>query len=297
MTAATDVPQLYRPTAIDLWVEDAFTRTYLKELWDDPRISFHVAGDAAGVAVMARQAEKEQFPAVYGVIDRDFGPTNRDRWFNPGPTSRLFRLPAHEVENYLLDPNALHHAGTVAAGDGFKLDPAGIDGVLKERADELAWWAACGAVMADLSRLITAGFPGEPPKPPPAAAAPVSDRNHARDHICDSDWFRDLGTRADPFDEPDEIEARLDQKHDEYAAALSSDEWRQSLPGKELLKHVIGRVWPVPAVTAAVRAADLAQTVASWQQLNAAPTALTDLHQAIRERFDAELGAANSASP
>lgn len=280
MTVATDIPQLYRARPINVWVEDAFSKTYFREVWNDPQIAFHIAGSKDGVQVASRQAEAERLPAVFGVVDRDFGRTDRAKWLNAGRTSRLFRLPVHEAENYLIDAAALHRSGADQAGIG----EAEIDAKLRERAAELTWWAACGAVMTDLRREVTADFPTEPPKPPPKSAEPVADLDHAVRHICDSPWFAALGSMTTTFDEENEVQDRLTDRHTEFHTVLSNADWRVELPGKELLTHVVGTIWTAPVVTKAERDADIAKTVGAWQHVNGeVPGDLSDLHRAIRK--------------
>ena len=285
MRTDVDIPQLYLRRPINVWVEDEFSRVYLRELWNDPLIDLHVAGDSPGVGAATANAEREEYPAVYGVVDKDFGSSNRGRWFNPGSTSRLFRLPAHELENYLLDPRALHGAGVDQASVG----TAEIDQLLTQRAAELLWWVACGATMADLSRRVTRGFPHAPPKPPPQTANHVSTLEHAREHICGSEWFERLATRTEPFDEPAEIEALLAAAQQRLDGCLANGRWRTEFPGKELLDHLANRIWRTPAANKTERNAGIAYTVAAWQRNNAVPTDLVALHNVIRQRYQSAL--------
>ena len=289
MTTATSLPQLYR-RPINVWVEDAITRAYLGELWRDDDIGFHVAGGAGGVATMTTLSRRDGIRAIYGVADRDFGATNRARWGAGGKIVRVFRLSAFEIENYLIDPPALHAAGQLGVADPPGADV--IEAALRERAAELCWWAACGAVVADLDRAVTAGFPSRPKQPPSKSVRPVSSLEQARTHICGSAWFKELKTRADPFDEPYEIDVRLNARHADFVAALSGEEWRRRFPGKALLRHIICLVWQIPAVNAGTRDADLAVTVARWQRENGLPPDLAALHDAIRDQFEAELAEA-----
>ena len=94
---------------IVLWVEDPVTRDYLKAVWRNPSlIAFRLGGGNDGVRAIVRAFDEEGYQNVLGLIDRDFQPSNQDGWSNPAKTFRTFVLPVHEIENYLLDANALH---------------------------------------------------------------------------------------------------------------------------------------------------------------------------------------------
>ena len=99
---------LYRGI-INLWVEDELTREYLSAVWNDPTaVFFPIGGGNEGVGAVVKDAESAGFPNVFGLIDRDFRPTtNRSHWSSPVKTFRTFVLPVHEIENDLLDPEAL----------------------------------------------------------------------------------------------------------------------------------------------------------------------------------------------
>ena len=63
-----------------------------------------LVGDGkAGVTHMVK-ASPHGLP-VYGVVDRDFDDDNAVNWTSPG--CRVLRLPAHEIENLLLDFDVL----------------------------------------------------------------------------------------------------------------------------------------------------------------------------------------------
>ena len=99
---------LYRGI-INLWVEDELTREYLSAVWNDPTaVFFLIGGGNEGVGAVVKDAESAGFANVFGLIDRDFRPTtNRSHWSSPVKTFRTFVLPVHEIENDLLDPEAL----------------------------------------------------------------------------------------------------------------------------------------------------------------------------------------------
>ena len=98
---------LYRGI-INLWVEDELTREYLSAVWNHPTdIFFLIGGGNEGVGAVVKDAESAGFANVFGLIDRDFRRDESKSLGTPGKTFRTFVLPVHEIENDLLDPEAL----------------------------------------------------------------------------------------------------------------------------------------------------------------------------------------------
>jgi hypothetical protein len=80
-------PALYRGT-INLGVEDALSRGYLSALWESPPdLFFLITGGNEGVNAVVKDAEAAGFPNVFGLIGRDFRPTNRSHGNSPGSTA------------------------------------------------------------------------------------------------------------------------------------------------------------------------------------------------------------------
>src|SRR4051812_26101719 len=118
-----DVPRaaLYRGV-INLWVENALSREYLAAVWrNDPDVAFFVGGGNDGVRAVVKDAEEAGYTNVFGVTDRDFRPSNRSDWLDPRKMFRTFVLPVHEIENDLLEAEALRssrlHNRDLAAAD------------------------------------------------------------------------------------------------------------------------------------------------------------------------------------
>jgi hypothetical protein len=103
---SADMVGLYSGHAIKLWVEDMMTRAYLQDCWNDPQIGFLIAGSNEGVVSVVNHAREDGITHVFGLIDRDFGISNRNRWHAAdGPC--VFRPDVHEIENELLAPTHL----------------------------------------------------------------------------------------------------------------------------------------------------------------------------------------------
>ncbi len=146
-------PSLYR-APINLWVEDELTRDYLDAIWNSSSVAFLIGGGNEGVQAIVNDAEKAGYPNVFAVIDRDFREADKASWTNPNKTSRRFVLPAHEIENYLLDADAL----AASRFNNMGKTAVEINEMMATAASRLCWWAACRDVVAELRRRFRQDF-------------------------------------------------------------------------------------------------------------------------------------------
>ncbi len=262
-----------------LWVEDSLTREYLRAVWGSSAgIAFRLGGGNDGVRAIVKAFQEEGHRNVFGRTDRDFRPSNRADWLNPAKTFRTFVLPVHEVENYLLDPRALHASRYQNRG----LNAADIEARMDSRAAQLCWWAACRDVIAELKRRFR-----EPFVPDPSQS--VIDGSSAHAHICGSDWFVKLGTEAGRS--AADVHSLLAAAHGEARGRLADGTWRQEFAGKEVLRDVAGWICDRTKIPRFPRPdsefhADLAKGVAAWQVANGAvPPDLSVLRTALEARI------------
>ena len=144
---------LYRGV-INLWVEDALSREYLSALWNDADVALFIGGGNEGVRAIVKDAEDAGFSNVFAVTDRDFRPTNQGSWNDPAKTFRTFVLPVREIENYLLNSQALHASRFSNAG----LSNTDTENLIVPAARRLCWWAACRDVVAEFKTEIPGNF-------------------------------------------------------------------------------------------------------------------------------------------
>lgn len=264
---------------IVLWVEDSLTREYLRAVWGNPAgIAFRLGGGNDGVRAIVKAFEEEGHPNVFGLTDRDFRPSNRAGWGTPAKTFRTFVLPVHEVENYLLDPEALQ----ASRYQNRKRDAPDIDARMDLAANRLCWWAACRDTIAELKRRFREPFVTDPKQT-------VIDEATARAHICGSPWFGKLATEAGRSAEAD-VHALLAASHVNAHSRLTDGTWRQDFAGKEILREVAGwmcdrtKIPQFPSSDSEFYA-DLAKGVAAWQVANdAVPADLNALLDALNAR-------------
>jgi hypothetical protein len=169
---------LYSGHPIKLWVEDMITRAYLQDCWNDPEIGFLIAGSNEGVVSVVNHASKDGFTHVFGLIDRDFGTSNRNRWTAAdGP--RVFRPDVHEIENELLNP--AHLAGCDLNNQG-RTAP-NVTARLQTRGGQMLWWIACRSVLAGLRHDVLQNFPPH---------SLVNTQQEALNHILNSPWHQHI---------------------------------------------------------------------------------------------------------
>jgi len=275
MTATARFPGFYRG-AINLWVEDTLTRDYLRKVWqDDPAIVFYVGGGNEGVSAVLKEAELAGLNNVFAFIDRDFGVTNRPQWANPAKTSRRFVSSVHEIENHLLDADALEgcslNTGNRTAAD--------IEAELRQHASHLSWWMAARSVIAETRRTVIEDFPTHP-------AQSVVDQQTAVTYLLSQKWWNDIQVYAQTLT-PADLQARLIQHHANVMTWFVNGNWRNEFPGRELFRRIRSQVYTKPAQGASTAAQDedMAKEIGEWQVAkNRIPQELSELLTALKTR-------------
>ncbi len=276
----TDVSRaaLYRG-AINLWVEDALSREYLSTLWNnDPSVAIFVGGGNEGVRAIAKDAEDAGFANVFALADRDFRPTNRAGWSDPAKTFRTFVLPVHEIENYLLDARALHSSRY----HNRRLDIGRIEELMAEAAGRLCWWAACRDVVAELKVRFREPFVPDPP-------CTLAGQDDARNHICESEWFKKLPSETRKSRKSD-VSRLLSKNFTKAQKRLADGGWRTDFAGKEIFHDIGSRICDRQIMSRPPRGVefdiDLAKDVAAYQtRSRSIPSDLVDLLAALKARI------------
>jgi hypothetical protein len=263
---------------INLWVEDAVTRVYLRECWaQDPDVLFLTAGGSESIRGVMEDASQRGFGNVFGFMDRDFRQANVERWLNLQSQLRTFVPAVHECENYLLDEHALAGCSLNTGGR----PAADIAQRLQQRAGELVWWMSCRKVIADLRDKFFADFPSHPKCPK------IINAQDAEQYILSHQWFQQLLAKTNAAVHLGEIGHRISDAHIHMDAHLKSGQWKVAFSGKELFHHI--RDWvnsrPPPHADPSERDEDLAKAVAQWQVQNGqVPQEVAALRQGLRQK-------------
>ena len=275
MTANARFPGFYRG-AINLWVEDSLTRDYLRKVWNDnPAILFYVGGGNQGVIAVLEEAELAGLHNVFAFIDRDFGVTNRQNWADPQREIKRFVSSVHEIENHLLDADALAGCTLNTA----KRTAAEIDDRLRQHAIELSWWMATRSVIAETRRTVLEDFPNHP-------TAAVVDQQTAEAFLLSKSWWNNFQTYSQTLTTAD-LENRLLTHHATVLSWIENGNWRNEFPGKELFRRIRSWVYtkPTPGATPATQDSDLAKDLGEWQLANnRVPPELSELLTALKTR-------------
>lgn len=275
MTKAIDLIKPYtRP--ITVWVEDPVTSEYLFDCWNLPVITCRTGGSCESISVMIHDAVQRNEANVFGIVDRDFRATNAADWLDLTKDIRCFVLPAHETENYLLDPEAL--AGCDVNNRGHS--PAEIEARMKARARQLVWWMACRHTIKRISRMCIDDFIDIPN---PGA---IVDLASAADHITGHAWFARFPAEAAQIVAAGNIADWISEAHAFYTDDLAGGAWRTTFSGKEIFRDVRGFIYQPPKrATRSNYDVDVAKSVARWQLANhRIPTDISNLLKALQDR-------------
>jgi len=249
-----DLDPLYKDRKITLWVEDGLTRDYLTAAWDDhPAVRLLIAGSSDSVRALVDTARKQKYASVFGLCDRDFGSTNYSKW---SPTTQVFRLQMHEIENALLDPATISAA---LATFGKTLTAADIHTKLATEARSFVWGMALGSTLSWVRTGIDQDFP------PSTGLVNVPDQTTAVDKIVKSAWWQTHFPKLPKRFTVATVTAQLGKEHATYAQHLGSDAFLANFAGKELLGRVSS--WLIQGGgSQRPTDADLAKTVGTLQR-------------------------------
>ena len=232
MTAKSDLPALYGSHPLVLWVEDEETRTYLTTAWQDGDMKLLVAGGYANIDAIVKAAEKDDVTHVFGIRDRDFWRSNRDRW-TTDPAIRVFTTEAFEIENLLLDATAMAACDVNSA----EKDAVTIQAKLDSLAAPLAWWMSCRKTIVHFRDVATKDSIEHPKR------AAVTSKPLALDKIVGSSWWTTTLPEIGQSVTLPEAERLLDLHHQEYSTALQDGSWHRSFSGKEILGDMRSYLW------------------------------------------------------
>lgn len=225
------IDSLYKDRKITLWVEDRLTRDYLTAAWDDPpAIRLLVAGSNAPMGALVASARADGFTSVFGLCDRDFSSTNYGAWSSTTP---VFRLRMHEVENALLDPDAITAA---MATFGKHLASQEVRRKLEAEARAFVWGMALGSTLFWVKATIQKDFPSS------TGLVQVPDLAAALDRILKSSWWRSHLPALPAQLTAVTLQEKLVLEHAAYLQDLDSDAFLSSFAGKELLGRVFAWV-------------------------------------------------------
>lgn len=262
---------LYNAAAIILWVEDQVTSTYLSELWQhDSRFKFYIGGSHENLSALVEDARRSGHRGVFGLRDRDFGPTNRARWGVPEVVN--FALETFEIECFLLDPAAL----AACAVNTAKRSEAEIHARMRDQARGMLWWMACRRVLAGLREARQEGFPAHPKH------TAITSREAAEHALLENPWVKTTVGGLMARIEAERLRQALGDAHDYYEQHLTAGTWTHVFSGKEVVGQMVSWIYTRRRPPGNAALEDLAKAVASEQlRADRAPEELLALRDAL----------------
>lgn len=235
-----------------LYVEDELTAEYLKELFvfDSGSVEVRVAGCVHAVKGIVAFERKHAGVNAYGLIDKDFGRDNHDKWHDEG--TEIFRGTCHEIENYLIDVVSMKSCEKASTNTRFDFESE-----LKAIAGQMVYSVACCDVIADLRKTFFDDFPKHP------SVFSLKSEKEACEYIVNANWVATMTDRSKETLTKDAIAEKIHAAVVRYTSNLNDGMWTQTFPGKELFGQVRQR-----AFANKVSLRDFAVSIAKYQRVN-----------------------------
>lgn len=274
MTAPSPLSSFYKSAPICLWVEDEETRTYLSTAWDgDGAIAIGVANGNSQLKALVNSARNDGARNVFAFRDRDFTKGNRGKWSSPSVD--VFATSVLEVENYLLDADAIRQSTVNTSGKS----ASDIEAEMRAFAQRLDWWMACRATITELRDAVTEDFVNHP------KWTKVTGLSEAEDSILQSWWWQNRMAVSTAWSDT-HVRDRIAHHHGLFAQMLTDGSWKQEFSGKEIVDQLRQSVWTGPTVIPG-RAGKIEffRAVAESQRRRVRlPSDVTDLRAELRSR-------------
>jgi hypothetical protein len=233
---SSDLIAAYIRARVVLWVEDDETRQYLQGAWQqDPDITFLMGGGSESIRAVVADARKRGIDHVFGLVDRDLGKSNRSQWGGSGIA--VFQPEVHELENWLIDPQAW--AKLPPPYNPQSRSAADLAQRLQEAAAQMSWYMATRRVLAE-ARNRSGHWPRHPK--PREVADEASAARWIAEEMLRTDWANQSAAVGKELNDDPARLALLREAEAEYSAHLRDGTWQARFSGKELVHAIFGYV-------------------------------------------------------
>jgi hypothetical protein len=271
--SASNLTSLYKNHPVYFWLEDDDTRAYFSQLWPNEPFGYLVGGGEQNIQAIVQSARLDNIAHVFGIVDRDFYKSNVANWPSLPATQRIYRLPVHEFESFLLDADAL--AGCALNNQG--RTPLDVDKQMQLIAGGLVWWMATKRVLSEVSHEVVDGFPPEPGR------QKVQDLATAMNYISQSLWFASTAQNVPGLASMPGVQQRLTTHQTQYASDILSGQWKTEFSGKEVFRTLQSYVYQGGKGSSG--RTDLVKAIARWQRANKRiPQDLESLRACVKRR-------------
>jgi hypothetical protein len=256
-----------------LYVEDDLTAQYLGTLFqlESGWLTIIQVGGKDAVCAMVATARGRGNQQAFGWQDTDFGRDNTAKWNEAG--THVFRGKYHEIENYMLDWTAMKE-GEKSSG-AFPTEQTALN-----FAENLVFAVACWNELYALKNFVDNKFPKYPKN------QSKIDKLKSEDAVVrfireQNPWFsritRDFTTRTSE----ESIRGDVAKQVAYLRNALVDDSWRSVMPGKEIFRHLLDKVFH-----GKVNDLSFAKSIADWQRDNQKiPDELQRLRKVLAARY------------
>ena len=280
MAITAHLTALLATRPIVLWVEDALTKAYIERIWQPEDILFNIliGGGVSSIHAVVHDLRADGYEYVFGLTDRDWNDTNVNQWNNPDCSLGVFRPTAFEIENYLLDWNALE--GCSVNQKRHQRTRAWITTTAQNHAQRMPCWMACRSVLADYRNRMIHDFPTQPKVPDIQTLA------QAETYIQTTNgWHAGIQATVNHIVGAGTLTIDLQTAHARWNQALTDGTWTVHFSGREVFRVLRGSILDAAGFTQTELDTDLAKSVADWQVANnTVPAELANLKTALRTR-------------
>jgi len=262
---------------IVLWVEDWITKEYLDRIWspDDKFFNILVGGGKETIRGTVHDLREQDNSHVFGLVDKDFGQSNRSHWSNHRSEIEVFVPTFFELENYLLSWPAL--AG--CKENRLQRSEADIQRQAESLAQGMTWWMACRRLLSDYRDRLIGDYPTHP------KIDNIQNLSEAENYIKAQEWYRNIQSRAASIGEDSALSSDLSSAHSDQQNKLSSNRWVQEFSGKEIFRRIRGFLCNESYARPSDMDVNLAKAIADWQvENNQIPDDLNQLRIILKNR-------------
>ena len=267
-----------------LLVEDPRTYEYFSALFvnETSQIQVVPVGGSDGVQGLVNaswQRDARSPIHAFGWTDRDFGLDNIAKWSDRN--NHLFRGTFHEIENYLLDWDAL--SGCELA---MRYGKGDVDyrAECHKIANGMLYEVICDHVLYNLRAEYCNGFPSDPS----SSKQSVCSRADVENYLINNNWLQGRSNTVGILFSESELKTRIDVAETLYTDALSStnDDWVKIFPGKEIFEQLRCKVYTGKREKGGcVVDNDLVKSIASYQNLHGVPNELSMFMAELKRRI------------
>ena len=231
-----------------LYVEDEITRRYLNVLVPNRKlIDVCVVGGRERVIGCLEDDFRSGVKNSFGIVDRDYDRQAKSGWCNTGTGMFFFRLPAHEIENYLLDFEAIEQFKCP------KVNPQKTAShwrtIARSIAEGYLYSIAYNQVLSDVRREYLMNYPVHIR----LSSGPSSDYNvilpgeriateeELVTKLRNNVWLSTAIERSGQSFAPEILERKGAEAMLYYQALLNGkdDDWIRGFPGKEMYRAIV----------------------------------------------------------